>query len=355
MTSEEEKRLILLLSMRQLNGGGTKKEVLDNIQSTSLIKLSDFDRQTMESRDEIRWRNDLAYVRKHLVSLQYVDDTGWNQWHITQKGEAYLEGLILKAKQTNDFNFISEGLAQLIYPPPSEDTSYFSTWMRNSGLSDSSIQKYEGAICGVLSQWAQENGIISTSLSEITNSSEFAAVAEEIQKLEIFQTRNSTGHYMYSSALLKYSQYLSDSPSVLIESDIESIMSDQGISVTEKLNLIKSRIGQGAFRGKLINFWKGCAVTGFPIVNLLVASHIKPWSVSSNSERLDAFNGLLLLPNLDRAFDLGYITFDSQGNILISSVFKNSSNAGISASMKINLTDKHQAYLAYHREHVFKE
>src|SRR5690606_16024439 len=68
---------------------------------------------------------------------------------------------------------------------------------------------------------------------------------------------------------------------------------------TEAQSLLKSRRGQGKFRADLIYLWTGrCAVTGLSNVTLLRASHIKPWAVSNNYERLDAYNGLLLTPNL---------------------------------------------------------
>ena len=51
---------------------------------------------------------------------------------------------------------------------------------------------------------------------------------------------------------------------------------------------------------------------------MLVASHIKPWRDSNNQERLDKFNGLLLLANLDKAFDLGFISFADTGLVMIS-------------------------------------
>lgn len=233
--------------------------------------------------------------------------------------------------------------------------SYFEVWMRASGLSESSIRKYEGALSGVLSQWAQENAIIHSSLTDINNSSDFLSISEKIKTLPVYQQRNETGHHMYSSALLKYAQYLEGSPSDKVEADIETIISNKEISVTEKSNLIKTRIGQGTFRGKLINYWKGCAVTGYPTVNLLVASHIKPWSVSSNSERLDVFNGLLLLPTLDRAFDLGYVSFDTNGKILISPIIEYPEVVGISDSMSIAIQEAHQEYLDYHRQCVFND
>ena len=48
-------------------------------------------------------------------------------------------------------------------------------------------------------------------------------------------------------------------------------------------------------------------MSGITSTWILIASHIKPWRVSNNNERLDVYNGLLLLPNLDKLFDKGYI------------------------------------------------
>ncbi|MBN1267665.1 MAG: HNH endonuclease, partial [Anaerolineales bacterium] len=87
---------------------------------------------------------------------------------------------------------------------------------------------------------------------------------------------------------------------------------------TEKTAVIQSRVGQGRFRRYLIDYWGGCAVTGANKIDLLKASHIKPWKVSSNKERLDVYNGLLLTPNLDSVFDQGFISFTQLGSILIS-------------------------------------
>ena len=42
-----------------------------------------------------------------------------------------------------------------------------------------------------------------------------------------------------------------------------------------------------------------------------LASHTKPWSACTHVERLDPFNGLMLTPNLDGAFDGGLVTFDA--------------------------------------------
>ena len=81
---------------------------------------------------------------------------------------------------------------------------------------------------------------------------------------------------------------------------------------------MQSRVGQERFRAKLIEYWTGCAITECQAIDILKASHIKPWRHSNNNERLDVYNGLLLIPNLDATFDSGLITFNDAGEIIIS-------------------------------------
>jgi predicted restriction endonuclease len=59
-------------------------------------------------------------------------------------------------------------------------------------------------------------------------------------------------------------------------------------------------------------------ITDIQIPALLRASHIKPWRMSDNSERLDPENGLLLVANLDAAFDAGLLSFTDTGRMLFS-------------------------------------
>lgn len=127
---------------------------------------------------------------------------------------------------------------------------------------------------------------------------------------------------------------------------------------TEREAVVKSRIGQGEFRIRLMKYWnENCAVTGCGERRLLKASHIKPWRDSDNSERLKVFNGLLLTPNLDSAFDQGFISFDNEGKIIISKKLseKERKNLGIHPDMKLRrIEPRHVEYLTYHRENVFK-
>lgn len=136
--------------------------------------------------------------------------------------------------------------------------------------------------------------------------------------------------------------------------DIKEIININIPLSTEKENLVKCRIGQGDFRDKLIKYWAGCSVTKFKRIEILIASHIKPWRNSDNNERLDQFNGLLLTPNLDKLFDKGYISFDNDGKILISKKLTNYEILGINKNMKINIQKEHKKYLEFHRHNIYE-
>lgn len=130
----------------------------------------------------------------------------------------------------------------------------------------------------------------------------------------------------------------------------------QGLSDTEMEALTRARVGQNSFRKALIRRWKGCPVTGCLLIDVLRASHIMPWSVSTNEQRLDPNNGLLLTPNLDVLFDAGYITFDCAGKLVCSGKFSKIERKSL-LPLKVKdipLNDAQEMYLAYHRQHIFK-
>ncbi len=127
---------------------------------------------------------------------------------------------------------------------------------------------------------------------------------------------------------------------------------------TERLAIIQSRIGQGQFRKNVLDLWDCCAVTGVTDKRMLKASHIKPWRVANNEERLDPYNGLALIPNLDALFDRGFITFDADGLIHIAASLNAHvlSQLGIERGMRLKKTPARlEQYLKYHRKHVFED
>lgn len=121
---------------------------------------------------------------------------------------------------------------------------------------------------------------------------------------------------------------------------------------TSRRALILSRIGQGIFRSTLFEYWSACALTGLTEPAALRASHIKPWRESSNSERLDCYNGLLLAAHLDALFDAALISFEDDGTILISRELTPHTRKllGISPQLRLRAVDmRHLPFLAHHR------
>jgi len=87
----------------------------------------------------------------------------------------------------------------------------------------------------------------------------------------------------------------------------------------EKQRLVKTRVNQNFFRQAVLsahNF--SCCVTGIDLPELLIASHIIPWS-KTEKDRLNPRNGLCLNALHDRAFDKGLMTVTSDFKIKVSS------------------------------------
>jgi 5-methylcytosine-specific restriction protein A len=122
---------------------------------------------------------------------------------------------------------------------------------------------------------------------------------------------------------------------------------------TERKGLVTSRVGQGAYRKRIIYRWDGeCAVTGFSKLSVLIASHIVPWSDSTDNERLDVNNGILLSPTYDALFDRELITFENNGKIILSDKIETKAfeKIGVSGTEKIkSFSSGNFNYLERHR------
>jgi predicted restriction endonuclease len=87
---------------------------------------------------------------------------------------------------------------------------------------------------------------------------------------------------------------------------------------TEGITTIKVRLGQSFFRKSVLASYNcRCCITGNPIPELLVASHILPWS-EYPEHRLNPRNGLRLAQTQDAAFDKGLVTFDEDYRLVLS-------------------------------------
>ena len=85
--------------------------------------------------------------------------------------------------------------------------------------------------------------------------------------------------------------------------------------------IVKVRVNQSSFRGAVLtNFNNKCCITGIGLLELIVASHIVPWS-DDKINRLSPSNGLALNALHDKAFDNHIITVTEDLIIKISSKF----------------------------------
>lgn len=138
-------------------------------------------------------------------------------------------------------------------------------------------------------------------------------------------------------------------------SQIESNTSE--LIGAEKEVIVKARINQDKYREGLIKKYGKCCLCGVQNQSLLIASHLKPWSKSDKKEKLDIENGLLLCPNHDKLVDNGFISFDDNGKILISSKLSETDKIfmNIRDDIKIEITENNAPYILYHRLNVFKK
>ena len=88
----------------------------------------------------------------------------------------------------------------------------------------------------------------------------------------------------------------------------------------------------------------------------MIGAHIKPFKKCNPSEAFDEFNGILLSPNIDLVFELGYVSFTDDGKILVSNEMNKVllNKLGIDKRQRIKFKEQHTEYLDWHRrEHKF--
>jgi putative restriction endonuclease len=129
------------------------------------------------------------------------------------------------------------------------------------------------------------------------------------------------------------------------------------VDPTERESLIMARRGQGIFKQRVMHAERMCRITKVDNPAHLRGSHCKPWRDSSNQDRLNGENGLLLTPTIDHLFDRGFISFENSGKLIVSPVADICSlgRMGIPTDGPVNVgpfTDGQKFFLDYHRNSV---
>lgn len=175
----------------------------------------------------------------------------------------------------------------------------------------------------------------------------------------VLQSEAELAHWLRRAAAL--SQALPNQAVTTFEQQVQTELSAMPASTaqnTEVLRMVRQRVGQQAYRQAMLDYWGGrCAVTGLALPQALRASHAKPWAeCSTDTERLDVYNGFLLSANLDALFDNFLISFTDEGVLLVSEQIDHCEREklGLGDSMRLRwVAVQHLSYLRFHRERYF--
>ncbi len=166
--------------------------------------------------------------------------------------------------------------------------------------------------------------------------------------------------------MFKSEQLLTEIQGEVLEFKFNDVLQDLPLMKgEEKIRAVKTRVNQRVFREiVLANYSSKCIISKISIPDLLIASHIIPWSKDEN-ERLNPENGLCLSAIHDRAFDKGLLGIDIDYKILLSNKIKEhyqqpffETYFGQFENKLIEQAGKYlprKAFLEYHLENIFQK
>ena len=184
-----------------------------------------------------------------------------------------------------------------------------------------------------------------------------------VSYISVMKLTDTLGSTIYYWKLFADFDAISDKKAALVhtygkkaEKDVQAQQPKETAHQTE---LRKARQGQGLYRDKLLAECPFCPITMINDERLLIASHIKPWAVSNDDEKLDPKNGFMLSPLYDKLFDRGFMTFTDDRKIILSNWISpaNKRRLGVSEGQFIQMLPldiERQSYLEFHRSSVFK-
>ncbi len=225
-------------------------------------------------------------------------------------------------------------------------------------LSERSIDHYDSGL-RVTSKMMLQDGVITKPLKDMDLFELDLAIALIFANPD-FAKKDKKGKRMYSNALRHYRlfAYSCRADAKTEDTEVERVEHDETLSITEREAIVKARVGQGIYRDKLLaKYDKTCIITGVRIPQVLIASHIKPWAVSTNGERVSEDNGFLLSATYDRLFDQGLISFENNGRLLLSNMITDENAARLRLDRNREYCIKYNPSMAdfmeYHRDVIF--
>lgn len=184
-----------------------------------------------------------------------------------------------------------------------------------------------------------------------------------ISYISIMELKDTSGSKIFYWKLFADFDAISDKREALVftygKKDNNAAKQRTSKESSRQSEIRRARQGQGLYRDKLLAECPFCPITMINDERLLIASHIKPWAVATDKERIDHKNGFMLSPLYDRLFDRGFMTFTENRKIMLSNWLSpaNKKRLGVVEGQFIQmlpLDDERQAYMEFHRTIVFK-
>ena len=137
------------------------------------------------------------------------------------------------------------------------------------------------------------------------------------------------------------------------------------IGATETTATVKVRRAQRFFRRSVLaSYDSKCCISEIAIRQLLIASHILPWSTHPE-HRADPRNGLCLSQLHDAAFDQGLITIDEEFRLVIARSLREATTNAVLHSSFLTCEGKHiclpqrfrppSKFFEQHRQTIFRD
>lgn len=184
-----------------------------------------------------------------------------------------------------------------------------------------------------------------------------------VSYISVMQLTDSKGSTIYYWKLFADFDAISDKKEALVytygKKGEKQALKSREKETYRQTELRRARQGQGIYRDKLLSECPFCPITMINDERLLIASHIKPWAVSTDKEKIDHKNGFMLSPLFDKLFDRGFMTFTADRKIMLSNWISpaNKKRLGIQEGQFIQmlpLDEERQVYMEFHRMTVFK-
>lgn len=140
-----------------------------------------------------------------------------------------------------------------------------------------------------------------------------------------------------------------------VKEEVEIILKEDEKTNSESKKKVR-RLKQGEYREALLKNMPFCPFTNVADDRILVACHIKPFAAcDSDDERYDCKNGVTMTPTYHTLFDLGFISFENDGRLLVSPYLSNvtKSRLNLRDGMSVRLQTGSDKYLEYHRNNIF--